>query len=65
MFETRPRYEPLETKSRPIFQLKIAVFSKSNYWNYAVFQWSDARLTSTEVLTAGLWLYLPVETPLP
>ena len=26
MFETRPRYEPLEIKSRPIFQLKIAVF---------------------------------------
>ena len=22
------------------------LFSKSNYWNYAVFQWSDARLTS-------------------
>jgi hypothetical protein len=22
------------------------VFSKSNYWNYTVFPWSDARLTS-------------------
>jgi hypothetical protein len=25
MFETLPRYEPLEIKSRPIFQLKITV----------------------------------------
>ncbi|HUU16980.1 MAG TPA: hypothetical protein VMW72_07520, partial [Sedimentisphaerales bacterium] len=25
MFVTRPRYEPLEIKSRPIFQLKITV----------------------------------------
>jgi len=25
MFETPPRYEPLETISRPIFQLKITV----------------------------------------
>jgi hypothetical protein len=25
MFETRPRYEPLEIISRPVFQLKITV----------------------------------------
>jgi hypothetical protein len=25
MFETRPRYEPLETKSKAIFQLKISL----------------------------------------
>ncbi|MFZ2146430.1 MAG: hypothetical protein WAV28_04345 [Sedimentisphaerales bacterium] len=31
MFETRPRYEPLETKSRPIFQLEIIVYAPL-YW---------------------------------
>lgn len=29
-YETLPRYEPLETNSRPIFQLKITV-SGTNY----------------------------------
>jgi hypothetical protein len=29
---------------------KEILFSKSNYWNYAVLQWSDARLTSADVI---------------
>ena len=49
------------------------LFSKSNYWNYAVFQWSDARLTSagiiqtsvntSSVVYAATWTYLWCKPP--
>jgi len=36
MFETLPRYEPLETKPRPIFQFKIKLFEAGSVLSKAV-----------------------------